>query len=412
MNLNNKSVFMPKFSQLSLSQFPQLSIECGILIRDISGILDIALNENVIIMFRSTGAYARPWLEQGYPSKNFHIKGKTSDWGLHAGLVPFEGKYSKVWFDEIGAKKGSEENNNAIKEKYATMSPLIMSEQDLIKQLKNLRARGNSITEKFLRADKFGNRYFICSVSKSSRNKCFYFKLECILNNSLMKKYRVFISESIDKNFEQLFVMAYLVSNNNKNYITGDYDLFNICPLFSDYSLKDIPMEKRLNCIGTSNLSSPSFFRYRNNNEMHQKINQPNFPLNEHPHQGNITPRIQTIIEKLSKRLTKGNALPNTRIHHNTEAYNPFADILENCFPISYFLPKNIANLKSTRINDKVKYGYGWYGSVNNKNELIEFINFVFEKGYFFPINKKWNLESYFIRKYASNFIRKSSIFL
>ena len=91
-----------------------LKLNCGILKEDIKPILDAATEKDVIIMFRSTGPYARPWLEQGYPSKNFHIKGKTSNLGFIAGLVPFQGTFSKVWWDNNSAKKCDEANQKAI----------------------------------------------------------------------------------------------------------------------------------------------------------------------------------------------------------------------------------------------------------------------------------------------------------
>ena len=48
----------------------------------------VAQRLDEVIIFRSTGPWAKRWLERGYPSKNFHVKGKSSDWGPHAGLRP------------------------------------------------------------------------------------------------------------------------------------------------------------------------------------------------------------------------------------------------------------------------------------------------------------------------------------
>ena len=114
-----------------------LKLNCGILKEDIKPILDAATEKDVIIMFRSTGPYARPWLEQGYPSKNFHIKGKTSNLGFIAGLVPFQGTFSKVWWDNNSAKKCDEANQKAIVDGYAKKEPFIINEIELTNVIKN-----------------------------------------------------------------------------------------------------------------------------------------------------------------------------------------------------------------------------------------------------------------------------------
>ena len=45
----------------------------------------VANRQGEVIIFRSTGPWAKRWLERGYPSKNFHVKGKSSDWGPQSG---------------------------------------------------------------------------------------------------------------------------------------------------------------------------------------------------------------------------------------------------------------------------------------------------------------------------------------
>ena len=60
-----------------------------------------------VIIFRSTGPWSKRWLEKDHSSKNFHVKGKRSDWGPHAGLVPYDGIYSKVGYSPAKAAKGT-----------------------------------------------------------------------------------------------------------------------------------------------------------------------------------------------------------------------------------------------------------------------------------------------------------------
>ena len=84
-----------------------------------------ATNLNEVIIFRSTGPWAKRWIERGYPTKNFHVKGKSSDWGPHAGLVPYDGTYSKVGYDREKAKKGTEANDDGIRSGFAGKATLV-----------------------------------------------------------------------------------------------------------------------------------------------------------------------------------------------------------------------------------------------------------------------------------------------
>ncbi|AOM40339.1 anthrax toxin-like adenylyl cyclase domain-containing protein [Xenorhabdus hominickii] len=52
--------------------------------------------QQCIIGFRSVENVAGDWIAAGYPTKSFHIKGKSSSWGPQAGFIPVEQKYSKV----------------------------------------------------------------------------------------------------------------------------------------------------------------------------------------------------------------------------------------------------------------------------------------------------------------------------
>src|ERR1700744_3957804 len=46
------------------------------------------------IVFPSTGPWAKRWIQRCHPSKNFHVKGKSSDWGPQAGFIPYDARYS------------------------------------------------------------------------------------------------------------------------------------------------------------------------------------------------------------------------------------------------------------------------------------------------------------------------------
>lgn len=51
---------------------------------------------NCIISFRSVDNSATELIESGYPTKGFHIKGKSASWGPQAGFICEEQRFSKL----------------------------------------------------------------------------------------------------------------------------------------------------------------------------------------------------------------------------------------------------------------------------------------------------------------------------
>ncbi|MEO8857483.1 MAG: anthrax toxin-like adenylyl cyclase domain-containing protein, partial [Burkholderiaceae bacterium] len=88
-----------------------------------------------VIIFRSTGSWSLRWIEQGYPTKNFHVKGKSSDWGPQAGFVPRDGKYSKVGADGTKAADGTAANQEGLDHHYAGEVQLKLTRAELQKQI-------------------------------------------------------------------------------------------------------------------------------------------------------------------------------------------------------------------------------------------------------------------------------------
>src|SRR5579863_428634 len=64
---------------------------------DMQGTQLVADQRNEIIMFRDTGCWSRPYIAAGHPTKPFHVKGKSADWGPQAGLVPLNSEFSKAF---------------------------------------------------------------------------------------------------------------------------------------------------------------------------------------------------------------------------------------------------------------------------------------------------------------------------
>src|ERR1051325_2535264 len=105
--------------------------ENGMIKTDMVAAAGVASDLNEVIIFRSTGPWSRRWIEGKYPTKNFHVKGKSSDWGPQAGFVPYLGIYSKVGANAQKAKDGTAANDDGLNHHYAAKVQLTLSMEEL-----------------------------------------------------------------------------------------------------------------------------------------------------------------------------------------------------------------------------------------------------------------------------------------
>jgi hypothetical protein len=101
--------------------------ENGMSRQDMQAVLRAANKYDEVIIFRSTGPWSRRWIERRYPTKNFHVKGKSSDWGPQAGFVPYLGIYSKVGADSKKATKGTAANDDGLQHHFAQKVQLALT---------------------------------------------------------------------------------------------------------------------------------------------------------------------------------------------------------------------------------------------------------------------------------------------
>ncbi|OJU03469.1 MAG: hypothetical protein BGN83_00145 [Rhizobium sp. 63-7] len=219
-----------------------------------------ATNLNEVIIFRSTGPWAKRWIERGYPTKNFHVKGKSSDWGPHAGLVPYDGTYSKVGYDREKAKKGTEANDDGIRSGFAGKTTLVLSREQIAEQdyraegrpprtalmsvapvpgsdnlTLSARRSGDGLQVIFLARKRQDGRYDILvypTLSGTDVRPVTQLASKGLVSNS------VFLAQDRDKNGASsaipLEVMTSLEIGAGQP-MTGDYDLFAVCPTWGDY---------------------------------------------------------------------------------------------------------------------------------------------------------------------------------
>ena len=426
----------------------------GMILQDMQASLQVANLHDEVIMYRSTGPWAKRWIKRGYPTKNFHVKGKSSDWGPHAGLVPYNGKYSKVGFNDTAAKKGTKKNDHGIQSGFAGKQALVLDDKQINEQLtvqEGDPAR-TAIASKFPIQN---TKDFILVASRSGDGKEFAFRAI----NDGSGNYTIHVyDEKLGANPFKLIdsptlgpleVMTSGEVGADKP-MTGDYDLFSICPSWAQYGSRahkdiikpgihlrgrdrpepgakfflgqgmDHVMDPRLHTMGNNGMRDYQIRKkkYQEQLEKYAKTD-PNKakiltaqmaemgmlgqeePWAEHGDMGNLTPRILRCINALNVAMgAVGSKAPLRRVHHNAESHRNrmFGAItgeeMMTIKPGEKFgdgFPFTVFQPSSVASNPNTQK----YGDVCTLESLVDFKNYaqdLAKAGYFVPKNWVWGV--------------------
>jgi hypothetical protein len=209
-----------------------------------------------VIVFRSTGPWSKRWLERGYPSKNFHVKGKSSDWGPQAGLVPYNGLYSKVGYDAVKAAKGTQANIDGIHSGFADKQTLVLTADQIEQQINQPEGSPARAAIEFktpvpnsqdllLLARRSGDQQRVL-FRAFNRGDHFDIHVYPRTGNIATNPIKVLDSDPLGTEAER-YPLEVMVSNEvgAGQPMTGDYDLFAVCPSWAQYgSLTAAPIIK------------------------------------------------------------------------------------------------------------------------------------------------------------------------
>lgn len=349
---------------------------------DMLAIQSVANRRNEVITFRSTGPWSKRWLEANYPTKGFHVKGKSSDWGPMAGLVPWEGRFSKVAPDPDAIRKGNRFNHDGVHEGFAQRIPLVLTQELLTTQMTMPAGKDYRVAIQH-RQTIVGTEDLLLLARRPNDGAMVPFRANYVdgryrihgyPDNSPTDEDSLVVIESTP-----LDVMASIEAGTTLP-MTGDYDLFNICPTWNSYggtlqttinftgptfgdnageSLTfqaggglDRVIDQRLH-TGTGTISgnrannqvdwthrrahytarlatmAPGSREHTNlSNSMRQlgildanNMQIPEAPWEEHRDMGNLTPRILQCILELNVAMGQGAMGLNRRVHHNAESH-------------------------------------------------------------------------------------------
>jgi hypothetical protein len=370
---------------------------------DMAACVTAATQLNEVIIFRTTGPWSLRWIERNYPTKNFHVKGKSSDWGPQAGFVPYLGMYSKVGGNRTKEEKGTAYNNQGIGGGYTKQTQLCLELEELFTQ-KNRISDGRTALTKMIKKE--NSDVWLLYAKRSADGKEFAF-----LAAKDQNSYKIFVYKNVFEptDPQPLMVMTSGEIGAKNKPLTGDYDLMSVCPTWNSLgnrSLKEIS-KPGLN-FGRNNQAEPgqSFaagvnldavldMRVNTGYKIGIKASQYGALLGtpgidkEHGDMGNLTARNLRCINTLNIQM--GQVGPLRRVHHNAESHRnaifggissqEMEDVNEG-FPLTAFQPRT-ANVNSHPEN---------VVTLLNKNEFKNYACCLHKAGYFVPRSWLWGM--------------------
>jgi hypothetical protein len=421
----------------------------GMTLADMIACQQVASRLDEVIIFRSTGPWAKRWIERGYPTKNFHVKGKSSDWGPQAGFVPYNGLYSKVGYDAAKAAEGTKQNDKGIASGFADRAPLILTAEELRDQC--TRGEGRPPQAPIQRQFPVpGSKDLILVAEQSGGGAEVAFRaIHRPDGRFAIHVYPASVGSNPFKlvNNQQHVPLEVMVYNEvgTDRPMTGDYDLLAICPSWAQYGSqlgqevvkpgialrgRGVQPEARFSAgVGLDNVLDPELHTHGTAKSNHAAmtvggyqrrqaaaLNGAQGPVGpnsltpkdrhraEHPDMGNLTPRILRCINMLNVAMgATGAASATRRVHHNAESHRNamFGALTErdmttvkkgdshgDGFPFTIFQPQSLCRpgLATTR--------YGPVSTIETLHEFREYAAALGRSGFFVPKNWVWGVPS------------------
>lgn len=397
--------------------------ENGMTLEDMTACGRVATQLNEVIIFRSTGPWSQRWIRRNYPTKNFHVKGKSSDWGPMAGFVPYLGKYSKVGGDTTKENTGTAYNDDGLKHSYTRKTQLRLTLDELNIQ-RNVVSDGRTALSDMVAIP--GSPDYILYANRSSDGVRFAFKA---VFNKVEGNYEIFVYDKVlpmkALTFDKPFALAVMTSSEvgaNNKPLTGDYDLMAVCPTWGNYGSRSLTAISKPGIdFGRSGGAEPgqtfaansnldAVLDMRLNTGLPGGKNEKGKPVTfgkhgfgaaqygkvadatpgtgrEHNDMGNITPRILRCINALNAAM--GQTGPFRRVHHNAESHRNliFGGITGaemaggEAFPLTAFQPESV------RIQ-----GYDHVCTLENMEEFKAYAASLHNAGFFVPKNWVWGM--------------------
>ncbi len=360
----------------------QLSVEAavervkgqtGIASSHLAPLQGLAAAYNSIIGVRAVEPVATGLIEAGHPTKDFHIKGKSADWGPQAGLICVDQAFSKL--EKIAENNpdkiahANEQTLSCIRDGHAVAVPLTVSS----KRLNDLLKLGK-ITQ--LQPENPRGLIHFTAQGPSHQPYVFEGKRQSPLNDT----YQI---------THQGKAIEVLAKNEGGKALTADYDLHLIGPHLSDLGPQDkLPVPDIAHSVFKERING---YKQRSADPNGYKIPEElradfestaHFYQNEDSNIGNATSRIANMIPAINEALVgKGEWV----VHHNADSGSPATDVAAN-YPVTFFLPAKLGLFDEVCV-------------INDSTEMAKLILTAKDSGYHMPLNPLWEKEVVKVRR-------------
>ncbi len=336
----------------------------GIVSSHLAPLQTLAAQTHTIIGIRPVESVATGLIEAGHPTKDFHIKGKSADWGPQAGLICADQALSKL--EKFAAQnpgkvaRANEQVQACINDGHAVAVPLEISSNRL-NELKGL----GKITE-LTAPDDHGTRQF---KAEGPSHQLYAFEAKTVSPSG--DRY------AITHQGKPLEVLA---KSPEGKALTADYDLHMVAPHISDYGPQDkLPVPDVAHSVYTSRIDG--YLKRHADDDTYQMPqalrasydSAAHFYAKEDSDLGNATPRITQLIELINQRLV-GNG--ERVVHHNADSGSPATEVAAN-YPATFFLPAKLGRFDEICI-------------INDSKEMAELVRTAKDNGYQVPLNPLW----------------------
>ncbi|WP_097304472.1 anthrax toxin-like adenylyl cyclase domain-containing protein [Pseudomonas chlororaphis] len=344
----------------------------GIVASHLAPLQSVAKEHNCIIGIRPVETVATGLIEEGHPTKDFHIKGKSANWGPQAGMICVDQAFSKLEgclaSDPGRIDKFNGQTRQCIEEGHAVAIPLVISRErmgtllaaDLITDMQAADAEG---CIRFSAKAPGGGLYTFAAVPGAV--------------------------EGLYQISQQGQPLEVLAKAPGGKALTADYDLHLIGPHISDLGPQDnLPVPDVAHDVFKARIDGYSArtadSRPRN---LAQELRQDyasagSFYSKEDPDIGNATSRIAEMIPVINTALV---GVGERVVHHNADSGSPASDNASN-YPATFFLPARLGAFDEICV-------------IENSRQMAELILQAKNSGYHIPMNPLWEPEVTSVRR-------------
>lgn len=319
-NTTGKESPRPKIPGIE-TEYAQVINLTGLAEEHLQPLQALAEKEQLVISFRPVEQVATGLISAGYPTKNFSIKGKSSNWGPMAGFIPADQFYSKLCGQKHKTEIMNKKVAQCIEQGHAGTQHLTLSESrinELVAMGLLIRHQPDEKGQIMLDAKSPHGHHHVFTAKPEPGGQ---FLIYSTKKDSTKKEMPVMVLSAPDVNMP----------------LTADYDLMIVAPRTEDFGGQDIAHNPDVSADAFAEKRPYLLRRGSTTKTIHRELLE-----REDPRLGNSTPRITALIPKINGALnrTKGTEV----VHHSMDATNPGSDMSTN-FPVTFILPEPVAGL-------------------------------------------------------------------